>query len=384
MEVTARIKISGTTVTSGGMLGAFAGGECRGVKDAGATGPGGYVFIIFIYSNSPAGETISFKFYDTASDKVFGITDTISFIPDAQLGNAVSPRIFNCITENSPALSVTPDSRALAFTQGSKTFSVSNSGGGSMNWAATVSTGEDWAHITSGAIGSNSGNITVTVDANSGNVQRTSNIMITANDAAGSPKNVTVRQGFRSGNNNVYVIESILPPVLKADAGVDKGIALGDSVRLGGTIAGNDGYGKYLFLWSPPAGLSDPTSPNPWAKPRGKSVYTLMVVDMHNCKAMDEVLVAVSGTGIFNEDLTVSALVYPNPAHSKVNISIEGFVEKGNLSIVNILGQKVYQEEIRFVDNLKHEIDVSRWQNGLYQLVIQTDYKVITKAILIF
>jgi hypothetical protein len=96
-----------------------------------------------------------------------------------------------------------------------------------------------------------------------------------------------------AGVSQVFTIESKLPPTVKADAGDYKSIPLGDSVQLGGSQAGLDGFGNYVFLWSPATGLNNATLPNPWAKPGAKTVYTLMVTDLHHCTAMDEVKVNV-------------------------------------------------------------------------------------------
>jgi len=188
---------------------------------------------------------------------------------------------------------------------------------------------------------------------------------------------------FQSAFSQIYLIEAHLPPVLKADAGSEKSIALGDSIQLGGTPAAKDGYGGYIFLWTPSVGLSDATSPNPWAKPHGKSVYTLTVTDGHHCTSMDDVLVNVSGTGTNPEELPVSLQVYPNPADGVVNLSIGGFHGVGNIRIINTLGQKVYESEIHYINNQKIEIDVSRWQNGLYQFVVQLDKQLFTRIIMV-
>lgn len=189
---------------------------------------------------------------------------------------------------------------------------------------------------------------------------------------------------FVSSFSQVYIIESKLPPVLKADAGVDKNIAVGDSVQLGGNPAAFDGYGDYIFLWSPSNGLSNPTAQNPWAKPKGKSVYTLTVTDIHHCIAMDDVQVNVSASGIPGEELSVTIQIYPNPANGLVTLSVKGFTGIGNLTISNMIGQKVFVKELHFVNSMNVDLDVSRWQKGLYQVLLQTDKNLFTKAIVVF
>jgi hypothetical protein len=189
---------------------------------------------------------------------------------------------------------------------------------------------------------------------------------------------------FQMGFSQVYVIESKLPPVLKADAGLDKSIALGDSVQLGGTQSGIDGYGNYVYLWSPSLGLSNPTSANPWAKPGGKSVYTLTVTDFNHCVVMDEVQVNVSGTGIPEEEMQVTIQIYPNPANGLVTLEVNGFTGIGSLTVSNMVGQKVFVKKLQFMNSTNVDLDVSRWEKGLYQVVLQTDKNLFTRSIMVY
>jgi hypothetical protein len=58
-----------------------------------------------------------------------------------------------------PVLSVSPRSRNVTKDAGTTTFSVSNTGTGTMSWNAEVTPDSDWLSITSGASGANSGTI---------------------------------------------------------------------------------------------------------------------------------------------------------------------------------------------------------------------------------
>jgi hypothetical protein len=94
-------------------------------------------------------------------------------------------------------------------------------------------------------------------------------------------------------DNNRYTSEvrAIVGP--KADAGTDKSILLGDSVTIGGSPVATGGSGSYTYLWSPAAGLDDPTKPNPTASPSGSANYTVTVTDGRGCRGSDDVRVAV-------------------------------------------------------------------------------------------
>jgi hypothetical protein len=103
-------------------------------------------------------------------------------------------------TQATPILSVTPINPSVATTAGSINFSVSNTGGGTLSYSASVTSGSSWLSITSGASGGNSGTISVSFAANSG-AQRTGTIMITASGASGSPVTLTITQAAPGGTN---------------------------------------------------------------------------------------------------------------------------------------------------------------------------------------
>ncbi len=102
-------------------------------------------------------------------------------------------------------LNVSPGSRTVARTGGTTTFDVTNTGGGTMDWTAAVTTGSAWVHLSSGAMGNNTETIGVAVDANSDSFLRTGIITITSTGTTGSPKTVTINQ---AGNPPVL---NILP-----------------------------------------------------------------------------------------------------------------------------------------------------------------------------
>jgi len=91
-------------------------------------------------------------------------------------------------------ISVSPASRVVAKDAGSTTFSVSNTGTGTMPWTATVTSGDSWLLISSGASGTNSGTITCSFTANTSSSARTATMRVTATGAEGSPVDVTVKQ----------------------------------------------------------------------------------------------------------------------------------------------------------------------------------------------
>ncbi|MCD6584320.1 MAG: DUF1566 domain-containing protein [Desulfobacteraceae bacterium] len=98
------------------------------------------------------------------------------------------------VCDGDTILSVSPISRNVPKEAGTTTFSVSNTGTGTMNWTAAVTSGNNWFAITSVASGSNSGTITCAFDANTSTSSRAGMIQVTADGATGSPVDVTVIQ----------------------------------------------------------------------------------------------------------------------------------------------------------------------------------------------
>jgi uncharacterized protein (TIGR02145 family) len=99
-----------------------------------------------------------------------------------------------CLIIQPPVLSLNPSIRNVSSDSGTTTFSVSNTGGGTMNWSAAVISGGNWLSISSGNSGSNTGAISCQYSQNTGAISRTGKIRISATGAANSPIDVTVTQ----------------------------------------------------------------------------------------------------------------------------------------------------------------------------------------------
>jgi hypothetical protein len=91
-------------------------------------------------------------------------------------------------------LVISPASRNVAKDAGTATFSVSNTGTGTMPWTAAVTSGDSWLWIPPGTSGTDTGTINCSFTANTGTAVRTATIRVTATGATGSPKDVTVTQ----------------------------------------------------------------------------------------------------------------------------------------------------------------------------------------------
>jgi len=111
-----------------------------------------------------------------------------------------------------PVLKVSSDYVSVGSTAGTATITVSNSGGGTLNWTAVSDI--FWLKINSGASGTNSGTISISY-SNNNSIARTGTITITAEGVSGSPKKVEIRQG--QSTTGVESLSMSIPTSFKLD-----------------------------------------------------------------------------------------------------------------------------------------------------------------------
>jgi len=86
---------------------------------------------------------------------------------------------------------------------------------------------------------------------------------------------------------------TVVPPLF-ANAGADITVCPGINIILGGSPAATGGSGAgYMYLWSPAAGLNNPSLANPNLVASLTQTYTLQIADSHGCSAHDQVTVTV-------------------------------------------------------------------------------------------
>jgi len=139
-----------------------------------------------------------------------------------------------------PALSVAPVNQPVTSAAGATTFTVANTGSGTM--AYTTSESESWLSITGGVTGGNSGTITVSYDANPGS-GREGIVTVTAPGASGSPIQVRVTQAAKTYTVS-YSPNAATSGTAPTSQTKTNGVALtlrgnsGNLVRTGYTFAG--------------------------------------------------------------------------------------------------------------------------------------------------
>lgn len=110
MTVTASLDVNCSALTNpSNKLGAFVGGVLRGTANTSNVISGNYITTMSVYSNVANGETVTFRFYDVATDSIYTSVDSILFQDNAIYGTLSSPFIVK--TNNAPTtLTISNDS----------------------------------------------------------------------------------------------------------------------------------------------------------------------------------------------------------------------------------------------------------------------------------
>ena len=220
---------------------------------------------------------VAFTENTSATPRVGTITVTA---PDAT-GSPMQVTVTQAGINPQPILTVTPANQNVTSLAGTTNFAVSNTGTGTMNYTAAVTTGNDWLTITSGGSGVNSGTIEVAYAANTLPTQRIGTITVTAPGATGSPVQVTVTQEGNSPATPTLTIATItnaVPGTIILPVHAKDFVNLGafqftieynpaamtyDSITnwypgINAVTIGNTIPGKITFVWAGDAGINIP------------------------------------------------------------------------------------------------------------------------------
>jgi hypothetical protein len=92
------------------------------------------------------------------------------------------------------------------------------------------------------------------------------------------------------------------------------------------------------------------------------------------------------GSSRINGGTTISNLdIYPNPSRDIFNISfVSEELQNLKLSILNVLGEKVYVEEKEeYIGEYTKQINLNNYQKGIYFLEIEIDSGIINKKLIL-
>jgi hypothetical protein len=176
------------------------------------------------------------------------------------------------------------------------------------------------------------------------------------------------------------------PPALTVEAGHDTLICSGHPVILGGNPTATGGYQSYVYLWSPPEGLSDPTSSNPVVTLTASATYMVSVTDSQGCLAVGTVQIQVDPClGIDGSALNPRLTVFPNPSSGKFTLSGLDHYRQGlqSIHVLNHLGQVVFSRSFANQPIMGEVgIDTGIALSGVYFLRIQLSDQVISQRLL--
>ena len=139
---------------------------------------------------------------------------------------------------------------------------------------------------------------------------------------------------------------------------------------------------------------SDPTSADIGYYPITMTTSTLainipLIGSLTQVDTVDYYYIDISNTASTMQPINFSTFevkdVYPNPTNSKANFQfVIGKNERVDFFIVNSLGQTVNYKQLQsnFGVN-KFELDLSHLSSGLYTYIMKTDYRLISKKLLI-
>ncbi len=111
--------------------------------------------------------------------------------------------------------------------------------------------------------------------------------------------------------------------------------------------------------------------------------YTASLHLINDCNS--EVIISKTRTVLVGVDNIISdrdITMYPNPAKDKITIEHQSQLKIESIQIYDALGRLVKEIESNEMKN-KNEIELQNWSEGMYNVLINTDYGTVTKKFII-
>jgi len=310
-DVTAIVVLGGTELTTG-TLGVFVGTECRGFVD-GLFFPvtGKTIFTVRCYSNSATGELLTFKYYDPAGPTYYDISETVTFVADAQIGNAASPLTFNIIANDPPVVSSPIDDQVQneGFTSWTIDLSTvfSDPDGPSLIYSAlssntavaTVSVSGSVLTVTEAGLG----NTTITATADDGEYSVDDQFLFSVNNVNDPPILASI------GNRSVchYATLTFTATATDPDLPANTLTYSLSGAPTGATINPSSG----LFTWTPGATITP-----------GDFVFTVIVTDNGSPSLSDQEQITVTVNPLPAQPGTITGPAAPCPNTSGLTYEV--------------------------------------------------------------
>ena len=179
----------------------------------------------------------------------------------------------------------------------------------------------------------------------------------------------------------------VQPDVLIASAGHDTVVCNYHPVILGGNPTARGGSNSYLYVWSPPDGLDDPTSSNPTATLTESKTYMLSVFDTQGCQSVSFISVYIDPClGIEENKLDPAITVFPNPSNGVFTIQGLGNLNSKmqRIEVINQLGQIIYYKEFKQEYYLSElVVDTNIKEAGIYFLRISFANRIVSQRLIV-
>ena len=142
------------------------------------------------------------------------------------------------------------------------------------------------------------------------------------------------------------------------------------------TVTATTGTAPYTYEWN-----TGETTQS--IIPDSSGTYYCIVTDANGCQDWSNQYVYTSTS--ISELNSNKMLVYPNPTNGILNIEFNNFDNiYTSLSIVNILGDEVYKEQLENTSiKYSNQLDLSEYSNGIYFVKFSSIEKVITKKLIL-
>jgi hypothetical protein len=193
---------------------------------------------------------------------------------------------------------------------------------------------------------------------------------IAVNEASTYSVTVTDNHGCE-GSDDIMVAVQDLPVV---DLGEDRTLNSIESITL------DAGLGFASYLWS--TGSTSQTLPVDGAALSGDTLFWVKVTDGYGCQGGDTILIDYVITYEITDQMNEHAvLIYPNPANNKIFIICRTDLKLDYIVLFDEAGKLV--KSLAAHDHLtNYEIEITEIPAGKYILMIRSDDKIFTKAII--
>ena len=165
--------------------------------------------------------------------------------------------------------------------------------------------------------------------------------------------------------NGPAEVDSYLTPTSEYSVDAVNNIDWSISPAEAGTLAQNDG--KLTVTWS--------------STFKGMAKLKAAPADCPNVSGTEFTVQVKNSYDV--DEFNANARIYPNPAHDKLNIAIDGLNGTAHIGVYNILGEKVISQEKEAVENADLEINVGHRKNGTYIVKVYSDKQVWTRRFVV-